>query len=452
MSSRMTRRHFLTTAAALGGGLALAACAPKAEPTAPPEKVVEKPTEKPKPAAERVVLRQWYHEYGEKGCQEAVYRIAEEYSEMQDKVKIEVGWFPGEYDAKISTAIAAGTVADCFEHHLPLDYVRTGAVANLDELLTADVKSDFLQDVMSKNCSIKGKVYALPVVVDFQGLYYRNSMLEEVGVGTDPDAWDWFKVFEAGKKLTSGRRKGLFLGNAGGHGCMSDYGIRNAGLWLLDPDTLELDFNVEVTWKLFEHFREYQKEGTLLMGAPTDWWDPAAFNQGLCGIQWGGFWQMPGTEEVVGDDFSFSVFPPHPLGGNKARYYTGLGGWVGSVYGKTKHLPEAMEYTKWQWIDNTDWQNEWSTAYGFHIPARKSAAAANKKLQTGPGSKAVEQVNKYGACVHKLWGGPVTTPYNDAITQIFKNDADAKSEVQKAFELCKKELEGQKKFWDEIPG
>ncbi len=125
---------------------------------------------------------------------------------------------------------------------------------------------------------------------------------------------------------------------------------------------------------------------------------------------------------------------------------------MGSVYAKSKYLDLTLEYTKWQWIDNVDWQNEWSTAYGFHIPARKSAAAANEKLQTGPGAKAVEQVNKYGYALHKLWSGPVPTPYNDAVTEIFKNNADIKEQVLKAYELCHKELEGQRKFWDELPG
>jgi len=451
---QMSRRDLLRCAAAGSAALMLSACAPKAEaPTAAPaEKPAEAKAPEPKPVADKVTITQWYHEYGEKGCQEAVYRIAEEYSNSQDKVTVEVGWFPGDYVPKLNTALAAGDAPDCFEHHLELDYVRTGVVAPLDELLDPDVKADFLEAAMSKLCSIKGTVYALPVVVDFQGMYYNDKLLKEAGIDPDPDAWDWHKVYDAAEKLTKERMKGLFLGNEGGQGCISNYGVHNTGQWLLDPDTMELGFNSEMTYQLFEEFRDFQKKGFLLQGSPMDWWDPSAMNQGLCAMQWGGFWQMPGTAAVLGEDFSFSVFPPHPIGGDKARYYTELGGWVGSVYAKSKYLDLALEYTRWQWIDNVDWQNEWSTAYGFHIPARKSAAAANAKLQTGPGAKAVEQVNKYGYAMHKLWSGPVPTPYNDAVTEVFKNNANVKDQISKAYELCQKELEGQRKFWDELPG
>jgi len=453
----LSRREFLRFCAAGVAVTALAACAPKAteapkEEPAPAEKPAEK-KEEPKPAGDKITLNQWYHEYGEKGCQEAVYRIAEEYSNSQDKVKVEVGWFPGDYEPKLNAALAAGDAPDCFEHHLPMDYVRTEAVLNLDEMLDADTKADFLEGVMEKLCSIKGKVYALPVVVDFQGLYFNKKLLEEKGLNTDPEKWTWDMVFDAGEKLTDGRRKGLFLGNGGGSDCMRDYGVKNAGVDMINPDTLELDFNVESTYAVFEQFREYQKKGTLLQGAPTDWWDPSAINQGLTAIQWGGFWQMPGTAAVLGEDgFTFCVFPPHPAGAAKARYLTILGGWQASVYAKTKYKDEALAYTKWQWIDNKDWQTEWSTAYGFHIPARKSAAAANQKLQTGNGAVAVKQVNAYGQVTHKLWGGAVTTPWNDAVTEIFKNNANVKEQISKAIELCQKELDIQKKYWDELPG
>lgn len=453
----MTRRDLLRYAAAGSVVLALAACGPK-EPQAPaaeseaPQPAAEERPAEAKPAGDKVVITQWYHEYGEAGCQEAAYRIAEEYSNSQDKVTVEVGWFPGDYVPKLNTALAAGDAPDCFEHHLEVDYVRTGVVAPMDELLDPETKADYLEGVMEKLCSIKGTVYALPVAVDFQGMYCNDKLLKEAGIDPDHDAWDWHKIFDAAEKLTKDRMKGLFLGNEGGHGCIGNYGVHNTGRWLLDPETLEFDFNNDTIYQLFDEFREYQKKGTLLQGSPMDWWDPSAINQGLCAMQWGGFWQMPGTAAVLGEDFSFSVFPPHPAGGDKARYYTELGGWVGSVYSKSANLELALEYTKWQWIDNIDWQNEWSTAYGFHIPARKSAAAANAKLQTGPGAKAVEQVNKYGFALHKLWSGPVPTPYNDALTEIFKNNADIKSQLEKTAELCQKELDSQRAFWEELPG
>ena len=34
--------------------------------------------------------------------------------------------------------------------------------------------------------------------------------------------------------------------------------------------------------------------GTFTLGAPTDWWDPSSFTQGLAAMQWCGLWAMPG--------------------------------------------------------------------------------------------------------------------------------------------------------------
>jgi multiple sugar transport system substrate-binding protein len=281
----VSRREFLRYTALGVGAVTLAACAPKAQPTAAPAAPAQAPkaeapkVEAPKAAGDKIVLSQWYHEYGEAGCQEAVNRIAKEYSDMQDKVTIEVGWFPGDYVPKVNAALAAGDPPDLFEHHLDMDYVRNDYIVNIDEMVPQEVRDDLIP-VALYNCMLKGKMYALPVVVDFQGLYYRKSYCEAAGIDPSPESWTWQKVWEAGEKLTEGRRKGLFLGNAGGDSCMSSYGVPCAGPWRLNPDTLEIDFNVEPTWKTFEAFREYQKKGTLLQGAPMDWWDPSSFNQG----------------------------------------------------------------------------------------------------------------------------------------------------------------------------
>jgi len=452
----ISRRNFLQAFAVGVAGTVLAACAPKTPTQAPAAQATPVPAEKkaeaPKPAGDKIVLTQWYHEYGEKGCLEAVTRIAQEYSDSQDKVTIEVGWFPGDYIPKVNAALAAGDPPDLFEHHLDMDYVRNNYIVALDDVVTADEKADFL-DAFVQYGSLKGKLYGVTVVADFQGLYYRKSFLDEVGMGNiDPYDWDWNKVFEAGEKATSGRRKGLFLGNEGGGPCMRDYGVVNAGIWRLNPETLELDFNSDVTVQVFDQFREYAKKNTLLQGAPMDWWDPSSFNQGLCAIQWGGLWQAPGTKAGVADDFFMTIFPPHPAGGDKAKFWSEFGGWCESVTTKSKDVEEATKYLHWQWVENIDWQNEYSTAYGFHIPARKSAREVNKNVTEGYAKTMFEMAEKYATIMPKLWGGAVTTPWNDAVTEIFKNNADIKPTLDKAFEQCQKELEIKKKYWDELPG
>jgi multiple sugar transport system substrate-binding protein len=75
---RTSRREFLRLAAFGSASIALVACGAGAPAADAPAEGGEAAA----PAAEDVILTQWYHEYGEAGTQEAVYRIAEEYSEL----------------------------------------------------------------------------------------------------------------------------------------------------------------------------------------------------------------------------------------------------------------------------------------------------------------------------------------------------------------------------------
>lgn len=114
----LSRRQFLKMASLAAASSVLAACGGGGDTGGDTE------TGGGAPAGDQVVLQQWYHEYGEAGCQEAVYRIADEYSKSQDKIKVEVTWTPGDYAAKLNSALAAGTGPDVYESDLNIDKVR----------------------------------------------------------------------------------------------------------------------------------------------------------------------------------------------------------------------------------------------------------------------------------------------------------------------------------------
>ena len=87
-------------------------------------------------AAELPELSQWYHQYGERGVEQAVRRYAREYR----KAQVDVQWRPGDYDQLTATALLGDAGPDVFETGGPtIDQIQAGQVVDL-----TDAIGDFL--------------------------------------------------------------------------------------------------------------------------------------------------------------------------------------------------------------------------------------------------------------------------------------------------------------------
>ena len=438
-TKKLSRRDFLRASAVSAAGLALAACgAPTPAPAAAPAAATKAPGAAPA-AGGAVTIQQWYHEYGEKGCQEAVMRIAEEYNKSQSKIKVVVTWTPGDYAAKLTTALAAGTGPDVYESSLDISRVRNKQVVALDDLFPADIKADFDPKSLALD-TLEGKIYGVQMIIDTGLIYYRKSMLDKAGVKI-PTTFE--ELTAAAKTLASGRVKGIFMGNDGGT-IMQDQNAWAAGVTFIDANN-KLLFNTPQLAEAWTKAKDFSNSGSLLVGSPTDWWDPGAFVQGLCAMCWGGLWMMPEVQRQIGDDFTVTQWLPVSTAGGTPRGSTFWGGWHTFVNGQSKYIPQSKEFVKWQWIDNKDWQNEWASAYGFHVPPRKSAAAANAKFTAGNPKTAKDGLYQFGWSNGPMWDGAMGTAVGDAYNNIVKNNKDAKSEIQTAFDKCQAELDRQLK-------
>ncbi len=386
-------------------------------------------------AQDKVKLTQWYHEYGEEGTQQAAARYAAEYTTVNPNVEVEMVWVPGDYlGAKLPAALLTAEGPDVFEGALTIPnvaMVRAGQIAPLDDLFTEEVKADFHPNNLALN-TIDGKIYGVQMINDFAMLYYRKSTLAEAGV-KPPTTID--EVIAAAKALDTGRVKGLFLGNDGGI-----FALRTVAPWAAGSDFLvdnEIVFDNEKTVAAYEKVRELNETGALLIGAPTDWPDPSALTQGLAAMQWTGLWAMPGITKALGDDFGVLPWPAIGEGGRPATFWSG---WTQMVNAKSKHVEEAKQFVKWLWLENTKDQQDWSLSYGFHVPPRKSAAAAAEPLKTGPAAEAVKILNEDGRILPPQWTAAMGTALTDALANIVKNGADPAQEVKAAADKCRAEL------------
>lgn len=386
-------------------------------------------------AQDAIHLTQWYHQYGEAGTQEAAAGYAASYSDVNPNVTVEMVWVPGDYsNTALPAALLTDEGPDVFEGSPNLAMVNAGQVEPLDDLFTEDVLADF-NPVNIAAATINGSIYAVKMLDDTGLLYYRKSVLEEAGVAP-PTTMD--ELIAAVQALDTGRVKGLFLGNDGGVDALHMIGPWSAGVDFLDDEAGQITFDTERTVEAYTKVAELHATGGLLLGSPTDWWDPSAFTQGLTAMQWTGLWAMPGIIAEIGDDFGIVPFPALDADGTPATFW---GGWAQMVNARGANVEAAKEFVRWLWIENIEAQQDWNLAYGFHVPPRISAAATAEPLQSGPPLEAVGFLNDYGRSEGPLWTGAMNTIVVDALSSIVNQGADVQATVTTAAEQCQAELD-----------
>jgi multiple sugar transport system substrate-binding protein len=375
-------------------------------------------------------LSQWYHQYGEAGTEQAVKRYAAGYK----KAKVSVSWETGDYDRKAAAALLKSGGPDVLEtaNGASIDQIKANQVVGLGDIL-GSAASDFNPAIV-KRMSYQGTLYAVPETIDMQLLVYRKSMLQKANVSV-PQTVD--ELIDAAKALTTKDVKGLFVGNDGGS-VLGGPALWAAGLdYLTDDNKVGFDDPAAATslGKLHTLFAS----GSLLLGAPTDWSDPSAINQGLTAMQWTGLWNVPLLTKALGDDYGVAPWPK--LSDSTGAPSVPIGAYGESVNAKSKHVDEATAFVQWLWVDNTADQLDFAQSYGFHIPSRTSLAAKATKLKSGVAADAVKLSTENGrAQTPLLWTPACNTAYTDALSNIIKNGDDPAGQLKNVIAKVNSEL------------
>ena len=389
-------------------------------------------------AGGRVTLTQWYHQYGEDGTRDAVTRYAQDYTKANPAINIEVVWVPGDYGTKLNTALLVAGGPDVFERNgLTIPMVSAGQVAPLDELFPPGVRADFEPGDL-ESFGVDGKIYGVKMVTDTQLLYYRPSLLKKAGLAP-PQSLD--ELIAASQALVANRRKGIFLGNDGGVGSCLYLSLWSAGQELLRDG--KVAFNTPRTALAYEKLRVLTESSANLIGAPTDWWDPSAFNQELTAMQWGGLWSYPEIKKKLGEDVGVLPWPALDAQGAPSMP---SGGWAQMVNARSPHLDEAKKYVNYLWIENQKIQRDWNLSYGFHVPPRKSVAKTAEALDAPVPAKVVTDLGKYGHIIPPAWSSGMNTALSDAAVNIVKLNSPAAAQLAVAASKCERELERQFRF------
>lgn len=370
-------------------------------------------------------LAQWYHQYGEAGTEDAAKSYAAAYTDAD----VTVNWVLGDYASKLSTSLLSGKGVDVFENNgIAVDQMKQGRYADLSSIIEP-IKDQFNAAALSK-VEIDGKYWGVPMLIDPQGFVYRPSVLEKAGIAP-PETFE--DLAAAATELSSSGQKGLFLGNNFDAGCFAM--MWSSGGSPLNEDLTAVNYNTPGMATTMQLIQKMKNDGALLTGAPADWADPAAFISELVPMAWAGCWVLPAVEEAFGDDVAFMPLPGTGADGVTTAF---IGTWNEQVAGASAQVDAATDFVKWLWIDQTEHQTDWALSYGFHIPPITAVAEAAEPLQAGNGKILADMTRDYGVTSPPQWTGDMATPFNDAISNILKNDADPAAELAKAEEASNK--------------
>ncbi len=434
MNNKMTRQLtllLLLLALLVGCGGAETTDAPEpTEASASTETTTEDVVE----SEDDIVLTHWYHQYGEEGTFEAVQRYAAEYSAQTPGVTVNVEWIPGDYNGALNAALLTEGGPDVFEvQSVDLARVSAGQLEPLNDLFSDEVLADFSSTAL-EIVTVDDSIYSVPMIIDPQLFYYRKSALDEAGL-SEPTTID--ELIATAAALDSGRVKGLYLGNDQiGPPWVTYVSTYAAGAELTENGSAA--FNTATNMTMLEKRRELAQSGNLLVGAPTDWWDPTAINDGLANMQWIGLWAAPAIIAAHGDDIG--VFPWPALDAENEPVVW-VGSWNQSVNANSPHKDAAKAYVSWLWIENTEIQQDWALSYGFHIPPRASAAASAEQLQDGIPSEIVALTEQYGRSITPMWTGAMQSALRDAQAEVIINGGDSTEQMNSAEQTVQSELD-----------
>ncbi|MGF0169335.1 ABC transporter substrate-binding protein [Streptomyces sp. Marseille-Q5077] len=371
-------------------------------------------------------LVQMFHAYGEAGTEQAIKRYAKAYKEAN----VTTQWITSaDFESKLFSALLTDNAPDLFEFHPQIQMVKSGQVADLTDIIDP-VKDDF-NPADIKSHTVDGKIYGVRMIDDPQFFFYRKSMLEKAKVEV-PTTLD--ELMEAAAKLTTGKVKGLYMGN-------DLHSVNDTLIWSAGAEHLteknEIAYHTEGVVEGLKKMRQLFTSGDLLLGAPTESWDPSSLNQGLCAIQFCGMWAMPQIQDALGDDWGVFPFPKVTDTGKQSVYN---GGWSMFVNAKGKNVDAAKEYVKWLWLDQKEYQEDWATSYGFHIPPRTSLAKEATKLKSGNAAEGVRLFNEFGHFDNIGWTQAMRTAFEDVFANCVRKDMAPEAALDKCDAAVDREL------------
>ncbi len=235
MTTQLTRRNFLRATAGLTAGLAIAACAPAAEPTATTTTEGAAPVD---PAATALVFSMW----GDLFSVENMRKVLDTYQENTPGIAIEIEHYAfGDYNQKIPLELAAGAGPDVLStvDLIAPQLIKAGTALDLTpyfDTYQTEVGKDIGEiyfpaalDIFSR----EDKLYSVPYYVDPSFMWINKTLFETAGLELPTVDWTWAEFHEMAKQLT--------LDDAGNNATSADFNPDAVTQWGMATHTAYWD-------------------------------------------------------------------------------------------------------------------------------------------------------------------------------------------------------------------
>lgn len=313
---------------------------------------------------------------------------ADRYSEENPDVNVERIQMPSaaakNHDKQISILAAQSSALDIVNLDVtwPPEFAKAGWIIPLDDYFAESEINKFSQAQIT-SCTVDGKLYGIPWMLDSHILWYRKDLLNKYGFEA-PNTWQ--DLIKQGQKIgkeediipytvTFGRGEQLICnfiefvkGNGGG------FFDEEGNVIINEPEAVEaLQMMVDLV-----HKYEIVPEEMLNYDALPE--TIRYFNQGeaLFHPNWNYVWGLSQVEDsVVKGKVAYTPIPKFP-GGQKADC---VGGWSLGVSKYSNNKEEAIEFIKWY----TSYEiQKWSMLNGGYTMSRTALVEDPEILEEIP--------------------------------------------------------------------
>jgi multiple sugar transport system substrate-binding protein len=300
---------------------------------------------------------------------ELLTQVLESFQQATPSIKIDYELVSSQYDAKLQTDIAAGTVADVFyvnSLQAP-DFTSRGVLLPLDDRMAAsNVSVDDFYSGLIQPFQWQGTTYGLPKDWSSLAMVYNQDAFTEAGISAPPASWDELKTVAQTLKDATGEPRlmmdpswdrYLAFHYAGGGKVISDDGTE------IEIDTPEgqaaLDF----------YYGLYSDELSTTHADAGAEWTGDGLAKGLADIVFEGNWVFPFLKENAPDlNFGIAVMPTGPGGEATLGFTVSY-----SIFGETEVPDAAWEVVNF--LTGPDGMAQW-TSLGLAMPSRPALSDA----------------------------------------------------------------------------
>ena len=214
-----------------------------------------------------------------------------------------------------------------------------------------------------------------------------------------------------------------------------------AGLSLIGEDG-KAGFDDPAAARALGKIRQLYADKSLLLGAPTDWSDPAAFIQGLTAMQWSGLWALPQIKKALGDDFGVLPFPKDGSGGKPSVPVGAYGSAVSARSKRRRRRRPSRSGCGWT-APTSSRTLRCRTGSTFRPGSRWRRRPSS--CGRAPAADAVRFATDHGYAEPLLWTTADRTAYQDALSRIIKDGANPESELKTVVRKVNAELQRARK-------